>query len=200
MQLSILIPSIPSRFGRANKLYRRLLAMAKGKDIEILMFTDNKKMSIGRKCNILKNASVGKYFCFIHDDDELVSLDEIYKATFKNVDVICYKAECRNNDGSKYIVTQKLGNEIEHNTEDGRYLDCNRPPFPNCCWHNKFKEYDFEDISYSEDWTFIEKCLPEATTQVFIDQILFKYNFSAKHTEASTETNTHWKNPNQSDE
>lgn len=198
MRLSILIPSIPSRFGKANKLYKRLLAMAEGKDIEILMFTDNKKMSIGRKCNILKSASAGKYFCFIHDDDELTSLDEIYLATMQDVDVICFKAECRNDDGSKYIVTQRLGNEIEHNTEDGRYLDCNRPPFPNCAWNARFSHHVFEDISYSEDWTFIEKCLPHAKTEVFINKVLFRYNFSLKHTEASTESNSHWTNPNES--
>lgn len=196
MQLSILIPSIPSRFSKAQALYLRLLEMSEGKDIEILMLTDNKKRSIGAKCNDLKSAAKGKYFCFIHDDDELISLDKIYLATFQNVDVIDFKAECSNSDGSKYIVTQRLGNDVEHNTVDGRYLDCKRPPFPNCAWHHKFKQHDFEDISYSEDWTFIEKCLPHAKTEVFIDKVLFRYNFSPELTEASTESNSHWVNPN----
>lgn len=196
IQLSILIPSIPSRFQKAQSLYLRLMEMSEGKNIEILMVTDNKQMSIGRKCNILKSAAQGKYFCFIHDDDELVSLEQIYLATFQDVDVIDFKAECQNEDGSKYIVTQRLGNPIEHNTHEGRYLDCNRPPFPNCAWHNQFKRFDFEDISYSEDWTFIEKCLPHAKTEVFIDKVLFRYNFDPKLTEASTESNPHWVNPN----
>lgn len=200
MRLSILIPSIPTRFRKANKLFNRLQAMAEGKDIEIIMLTDNKRMSIGEKCNILKAACRGKYFCFIHDDDELVSLEEIYLATIQDVDVICFKAECRNDDGSTYIVTQRLGNEVEHNTHEGRYLDCNRPPFPNCAWHNRFQGTMFADISYSEDWTFVEKCLPYAKKEIFINKILFKYNFSSKHTEASTESNPHWINPNGTEE
>ena len=173
--------------------------MSDGKDIEIIMLTDNKVVSIGEKQNWLKEMVHGKYFCFIHDDDELLSLDEIYEATELDVDVIDFKAVCQNDDGSKYIVTQRLGHEIEHNTEDGRYLDCNRPPFPNCVWHNKFKKFDFPNISYSEDWEWVKQCLEEAKTEHFIDKVLFSYNFDINKTEASTETNEYWRNPNESD-
>jgi hypothetical protein len=171
--------------------------MSEGLDVEIIMHTDNKVSSIGRKCSNLMHSSIGKYFMFIHDDDELTSVKEIYDATFHDVDVIDFKAECKNSDGSVFIVTQKLGNEIEHNTKDGRYLDCNRPPFPNCAWNHKFKyESDFPDISYGEDAVFIEHCLKTATEEIFIDKVLFKYNFSPTVTEASTESNSHWTNPN----
>lgn len=197
MRLSILIPSIPSRFDKAQALYKKMLEMAKGKEIEIIMLTDNWNSTIGEKQNHLKSCAHGKYFCFIHDDDELTSLEEIYEATALNVDVIDYKAECSNTDGSTYIVTQRLGNEVEHNTRKGNYLDCNRPPFTNCVWHNKFKKYDFPHISYSEDWEWIKQCLTEAKTEHYIDKVLFKYNFSLHTTEASTESNSHWQNPNQ---
>lgn len=196
IQLSILIPSIPSRFEKAVDLYRSLMEMIGDKSIEIIMLTDTKVMSIGEKQNHLKNCSHGKYFCFIHDDDNLISLDEIYEATFLDVDVIDFKAQCSNNDGSTYIVTQKLGNAVEHKTRKGNYIDCNRPPFPNCVWHHKFKKYDFPHISYSEDWEWVKQCLEVAKTEHYIDQILFKYNFSLEHTEASTESNPHWQNPN----
>lgn len=196
IQLSILIPSIPSRFEIANNLYLTLQEMTTGLDVELLMLTDNKVMSIGEKCNWLKSICQGKYFCFIHDDDELISVKEIYEATFQDVDVIDFKAECKNADGSVFIVTQRLSSEIEHNTKDGIYLDCNRPPFPNCAWSSRFKNFDFPDVSYAEDWGFIKKCLDFATTEYFIDEVLFKYNFSPIVTEASTESNAQWKNPN----
>lgn len=197
-QLSILIPSIPSRFKKAQKLYDFLLdkIFAFRDEVEIIMLTDNKKMSIGQKQNYLKSMVTGKYFCFLHDDDELVSLWEIYEATKKNVDVITFDALCFNDDGSTYVVTQGLGNDVEHNTKDGKYLNCKRPPFPNCLWHNKFKKYDFPDISYSEDWEWVKQCLTEAETEHHIDKILFKYNFNPKSTAASTESNEYWKNPN----
>jgi len=196
IQLSILIPSIPTRFDKATSLYNNLLNMVGDKQIEILMLTDNKVITIGEKQNRLMQMANGKYFCFIHDDDSLTSLDEIYESTFQDVDIICFKARCLNSDGSEYIVTQKLGNEVEHNTADGKYLDCNRPPFPNCVWHNRFKKFKFPNISYSEDWQWVQKCLKVANTQLFIDKVLFHYNFNIEATEASTETNKHWVNPN----
>lgn len=170
--------------------------MSKGMDVEIIMLTDNKVMSIGEKQNYLKSCVHGKYFCFIHDDDELLSLEEIYKATELEVDVITFNAKCSNTDGSTYIVNQQLGNPIEHNTKEGNYLDCKRPPFTNCVWNSKFKAIEFPHISYSEDWEWIKQCLEIATTEHHIDKIIFSYNFSLHATEASTESNSHWQNPN----
>lgn len=196
IQLSILIPSIPSRFAMATKLYVELLDMVGNKRVEIIMLTDNKVMSIGEKCNHLLAASRGKYFCFIHDDDCLVSLSAIYRATFKDVDVIDFKAKCTNDDGSTYIVTQRLGNEVEHRTKNGRYLNMNRPPFPNCAWAAKFKQFHFPNISYGEDWEFVRQCLEVAETEMYINKVLFHYNFNPAVTEASTESNEFWTNPN----
>lgn len=199
IQLSILIPSIPSRFDKANALYKKLLEMSEDMDVEILMLCDNRLMSIGEKSEYLKNMSCGKYFCFIHDDDELLSVKEIYDAALlgAEVDVISFKAECTNPDGSTFIVTQRLGNSIEHNTQDGKYLDCNRPPFPNCAWHERFRHLaHFPDISYGEDAEFIRQALLNASTEHFINKILFKYNFSPSETAASTEDNPYWTNPN----
>lgn len=198
MRLSILIPSIPSRFETAYKLYGHLLQLTEGKEVEIIMLTDNKVMSIGEKQNALKACAQGKYFCFLHDDDYLTSLDEIYEAAQGNADVIGFKAKCRNADGSSYIVTQQLGNPVEHNTKDGRYLDMRRPPWTNCFWRrDKFAEFDFPDISYSEDWEWVKQCLAVAQTEVYIDKILFEYRFDEDKTEASTQSNAYWTNPNE---
>lgn len=195
-QLSILIPSIPSRWGSAIALYNSLLTMVGDKKIEILLLTDNKHRTIGAKREALKNLAQGKYFCFCDDDDQLLSLDEIYEATFRDVHVINFNAECLNGDGSTYIVTQQLGNNIEHNTENGRYLDCKRPPFHNCAWHKLFKKFKFPDVNYAEDWGFIQKCLKYATSENHIDKVLFRYNFNPTITEASTADNAIWNNPN----
>jgi len=195
-QLSILIPSIPSRWNLSTALYGNLLTMAEGKEIEIIMLTDNKKMTIGEKQNHLKNMCSGKYFCFLHDDDSLVSLDDIYQASLFDVDVISFKAKCRNSDGSSYIVTQQLGNPVEHNSKDGRYLDMKRPPWTNCFWHSKFKEFSFPSISYSEDWEWVKQCLAVAKNSIHIDKTLFEYRFDENVTEASTESNPYWTNPN----
>ncbi len=196
MRLSILIPSIPSRFERAVKLYSKILAMVGEKDIEVLMLTDNKKRTIGEKREALKNISNGKYFMFVDDDDDIISLDEIYEAAEQDVDVITFKQLCFNQDGSEYFVTFGLNNQVEHNTQDGKYLDCNRPPFTCCAWSGWYKKIKFPDINYGEDGVWVWEALPNAISEHHIDKVLHLYQFNSAVTEASTESNEHWQNPN----
>lgn len=197
MRLSILIPSIPSRFERAVKLYNEILAECEGLDIEVLMLTDNRKRTIGEKREALKNLSKGKYFMFVDDDDSLLNVTEIYDAAEKNVDVITFKQRCFNNDGSKFIVTFGLNNPIEHNTDGERYLDCKRPPFPACAWSERFREIPYPDINYAEDDIWVSRVLPNAISEHHIDMVLHSYNFHPNITEASTESNKYWTNPNE---
>lgn len=199
MRLSILIPSIPSRFERAVKLYNEILAMCGGMDIEVLMLTDNKKRTIGEKREALKNLSKGKYFMFVDDDDSLLSVKEIYEATEQDVDVITFKQICKNQVGSEFVVTFGLGNEVEHNvTEWGYYLDCNRPPFHVCAWSAWYKKIPYPDISYGEDGVWSLAANEAAISEVHIDKILHSYNYDPSISEASTESNKHWINPNES--
>ncbi len=44
--LSILIPSVPSRFKQMKELYDRIDRLSQGHSVEILVFIDNKKRSI----------------------------------------------------------------------------------------------------------------------------------------------------------
>lgn len=197
MRLSILIPSIPSRFDKLLSTYNQIASMCEGKDIEVLAFTDNKKRTIGEKRDALVQMSNGKYVMFVDDDDTLLSVDEIYEATLQDVDVITFKQECLNADKSTFVVDFGLGNIIEHNKDDkGNYLDCKRPPFHVCAWHKKYKEYRFPNVNYGEDWAWVEQFVNYAQTEVHIDKVLHKYNFDPKVTEASTEDNKIWTNPN----
>lgn len=196
-RLSILIPSIPSRFDMAKERYTRYIEMVGDKDIEVLLFMDNKKRSIGAKREALKNISKGKYFLISDEDDDLLSIDEIYEATLKNVDVITFKQRCFNPDGSEFIVTFGLGNEIEHNTEKGRYLDCKRPAFHMCAWNQRFKKIHYPDISYAEDGVWAIEANKLAKTEIHIDKIVHSYNFSPLISEAPTESNEYWTNPNE---
>ncbi len=198
MRLSILIPSIPSRFDRAIKLYNEIVSMCEDLDIEVLMLTDNKQRTIGEKREALKNISQGKYFMFVDDDDSLLSVKEIYEATELDVDVITFKQRCFNADGSEFIITFGLNNETEHNTENGNYLDCNRPPFHVCAWSESFKKIKFPGINYSEDYVWSIAANKIANFEHHIDDVLHVYNFHDQATEASTESNQYWTNPNES--
>lgn len=132
---------------------------------------------------------------FVDDDDHLLNIEKLYEATEKDVDVITFKQRCRNNDGSYFIVTFGLGNEVEHNSVNGIYTDLKRPPFHVCAWNSKFKDYHFPAINYGEDWEFVKQILPLATTEIFIDDIVHSYNFDINITEADTSSNEYWTNP-----
>lgn len=180
--LSILICSIPSRFEKAIKLYGEILTMIGDRNIELLMFTDNKRRSIGAKREAMKNISNGKYFFFVDDDDSLYSIEEIYEACKKDVDVITFKVKCRNSDGSEFIVTVGLGNEIEHNSVNEKYVDLKRPPFLQAVWNSKFKNIHFADLMYGEDWEFVKQI--DAKTEIHIPEVLQGYNFDPNTSEA----------------
>lgn len=186
-RLSILIPSIPSRWQKAKDLYEHIMSMVGDKDVEVLLFMDNKKRSIGEKREALKNMSNGKYFMFVDDDDSLYSLDEIYNATANDVDVITFKSKSRNADGSTFIVTFGLKNEIEHNTADGRYLDCKRPPFTQCAWASRFKIATFPASNYGEDGVWVELAMKMAFIETHIPLVLHGYNFDPAVSEAVVE-------------
>jgi hypothetical protein len=195
-QLSILIPAIPSRFAKAEKLYARILQLIGARNIEVLLLMDNKVRSIGLKREDIKNACRGKYFMFVDDDDDLLSIEGVYQATFQDVDVITFKQRCLNKDKSTYIVTFGLGNEVEHNVVNGIYKDIKRPPWHVCAWHEQFKAYHYPDISYSEDWEWLKQVLPLAMTEIHIDEVVHSYNWDPITSEASMLSNEFWKNPN----
>lgn len=180
--LSILICSIPSRFDKAKQLYNDIAAMCEGLDIEILILTDNKTRSIGAKRETLKNISKGKYFFFVDDDDSLYSVKEIYEACKSDVDVITFKVKCRNSNGSEFIVTVGLGNEIEHLSKDGSYIDMKRPPFLQAVWNSKYRDIHFPDLMYGEDWEFVKQI--DAKTEIHIPLVLQGYNFDPNISEA----------------
>jgi hypothetical protein len=184
-RLSILMPAIPSRWDKSKALYDRLLNMVGGRDVEVLMLMDNKQRSIGEKREALKNASNGKYFMFVDDDDDLYSIDEIYAAAANDVDVITFKSKCRNSDGSTFIVDMSIKYPVEHNTKDGRYLDSRRPPFQMCAWASRFKQFHYPVSNYGEDWEWVEQCLPTAFLETHIDKILHGYNFDPAVSEAT---------------
>ena len=203
MQLSILIPSVPERWDVAKSLFTKLKKMCEGKDIEILLFMDNRKRFCGAKMDALMNISNGKYFMFCHDDDDILTIDEVYQATFQDVDVITFKQECisRNPQMTPYIVTFGLGNPIDR-PEDfngpipGSFLDMRRPPWSVCAWNQRFKKFPYNCEMYAaEDNDWVERALVEAKTEIFLDLIVCKYNWMPENTPVTTSNQNNYKTP-----
>jgi hypothetical protein len=95
-KLSILIPSIPSRFEKMQKLYNRLLIECENLPIEILCLIDNKKRSIGEKRDALVQLAKGEYLTILDDDDDFFEGygNEIIAAIRFDVDVVTFNQKC----------------------------------------------------------------------------------------------------------
>lgn len=188
--LSVLIPAIPNRFEKAQRLFKKLSALSDGMEIEVLCLFDNKKRSVGLKRDALVQIAAGKYLTFVDDDDDVYDdyIGKIIEAinNFKDADVIVFNEHVRINGGN--IFTVRFGIEYENQQcrqVDGKWIDITRKPFHSCVWRSEIaKSEHFPDASYGEDWHWCKRLIPKVKRQHRIDLVLSKYVFDRDVTEA----------------
>lgn len=198
--LSVLVPSIPERsdlLTRINSLlHKQLIQLWRDHpmlgDVEIV-FKNSKSflnggLSIGKKREWLVKAAMGKYLCFLDDDEDIAPnyIETLMRLCQHDVDVVTFRNLTRT-DTYWTVVDMSLKN---HNEEATPERIVKRLPWHICPVKNEYaKLYDFEDSNYSEDWTWMEKVLKHCKTEAHTDQILHCYNHSSKHSEADKITN-----------
>lgn len=185
--LSVLIPSLPERLPKLRELLDCLGNQADPR-MEVIVLTDNRKRSLPAKRNLMVDMAQGEYLCHI-DDDELLAPDffaSVEPELQHGVDLVHYDAGVSFNRSPEFRVTTILGAAIEHpqHLPDGRYSDITRPPWMWCCWRTDFAcRFPFnEHVGYGEDWTFLEKALPEVKTSRRIPRVLFRHRWDAATT------------------
>jgi glycosyltransferase involved in cell wall biosynthesis len=192
--LSVLIPTIPSRKEQFARLYDQIkkqadfIAVNWNETVEIL-FDDSPRfleggLSIGKKREALVRRAQGKYLCLLDDDDTIApnylqALVLLCKqgrdvCTFRNISKLDYFWT---------VIDMKLHHpKNEQATHEG--IVKRRP------WHicpiksHLAKKHLFADISYGEDWEWMEKILDECHTEATTDAIIHQYNFNSKQSEA----------------
>jgi glycosyltransferase involved in cell wall biosynthesis len=93
---SILILTLPTRIDSYARLIKSLNQQVIENNlmhrVQILTLGDTKEISVGEKRNILLNKSIGRYVCFIDDDDVIATnyLSVIMSALDSNADVITF--------------------------------------------------------------------------------------------------------------
>jgi len=188
--LSILIPSIPSRFESHllplwNELQRQCSESMYGSRVEILTLTDNKQRSIGAKRQALLSLAQGKYIAFL-DDDDLPSpnyIDRVLPELIMGIiDVITFNQHVSIN-GEMYPLTFKLGHEVN---EEPNKEGFTRPPWHVCFWRRDIVQHcTFPNINYGEDWAWAEQANKCATTSYHIDEFMMTYVYDDNVTEAT---------------
>lgn len=178
--LSILTPSVPERINtHLNTLCNKLKGQIGSKNVEHLVFLDNKKRSIGYKREALVNIARGRYIAFVDDDDDISDdyINSIVQATYSNADVITFDQYCYYNDHPVTIVNFSLQHKENEGYVPGSTIK--RMPFHVCAWKASIgKRHKFVNKNYSEDWYWAEKLIKESKTEYHIDKILHTYVYN----------------------
>jgi len=173
--LSILICTLEER---KNTFLKRLLEIIKpqiaGKNVEIVILSDNAETKIGSKRNLAIEKSSGDYLCFI-DDDDIVSVnyvDLILEKIKLKPDVISITAKITTNGDNEKLV--KMGIEYEHGQFDDVYY---RRPNHLSVHRRENINQKFLDIRTGEDDEWASRRLSEIKTQEKIDEIIYHYDY-----------------------
>ena len=192
MILSILIPTVPNREARFNRLWAELRDQKHRLEtvhptlpkVEILH--DNSPryvdggLTVGKKREALVQRAEGKYVCFV-DDDDWVSpnyLETLVRACMEGRHVVTFNAlfKC---DGYWALVDMDLNHENEQATPE-RIVKRG-------VWHicpiltEIAQAVGFPDINNAEDSAWLSKL--NITNQYKVNHILYQYNHSASVSE-----------------
>lgn len=187
--LSVLIPSIPERMEALGVLLGKLESQTNNLDddyqVEVISLIDNKKISIGSKRERLKNMASGKYFCFVDDDDDITEdyIRELLPVCVdEDVDVITFDT-LASIDGKEGRIHASMNNQKNNQFIPGK-ITYRKPSHVNAWLTSKFKQYQFSDSMYGEDFDFCNQCYPHIHTGYRIDKVLHHYVFDKDITQA----------------
>jgi glycosyltransferase involved in cell wall biosynthesis len=191
--LSILIPSIPSRQELRATLVARLEAQIRSMGVpsvaEVIVFEDDKSLSVGAKRNKLLREALGEFVAFVDDDDDVSDdyVSQIFGAVEGSrpaggVDCIGMRGIITVNGGAPRQVHYSLANKSAFNSE-GVYF--RSPGHLNPIRRALLAGYAFPEVNVGEDADFSDRLLAARTLkkEAFVDKVLYHYRYSSTGTE-----------------
>jgi len=173
-RLSILICSIKGRERLLKKLMCKL-DKQRIEGVEILVESDNRKISIGAKRNILLRKAKGDYVVFIDDDDDISDnyISKILKAISSNPDCVGVEGEVffrKKNRRRKFIHSLRYESWFER---DNVYYRC--PNHISPVKRELALQVMFSDKSKGEDKEYSLKLHPLLKSEVCIKGPIYYY-------------------------
>lgn len=189
------MPTIPKRVQIAFELQKEVIRQIKNcykvhpslGCVEIV--TDPRKEfnyggpSIGKKREDLVYQALGKYLCFLDDDENIAPnyIETLLRLTNENVDVCCFR-NISKFDNYWCVVDLSLHNPNEQTRVEDMVL---RKPWHICPVKSEYaKQYTFQNINYGEDWLWFENVLAHCKSEAKTNSIIHQYNHSSKTSEA----------------
>lgn len=200
MKLSILIASLVSRLEIRKELFAELrkqigkhyeetvhdryytIEKYIGKEVEIIVCTDNKEMILGEKRNMLLRLADGEYTSFV-DCDDLVSLNyvsSLLEGIATGKDVVCFNAMYYENGKAGKPVVYNGNYKKDHNDA---FNYCRRPNHLMCIKKEIALQARFPEKNFGEDSEFATRLQPLLKTQALLNETLYHYRFNSKTSE-----------------
>lgn len=189
IDLTVLVCSVHTRYDTflpkiQKQLFDQYLALSNEDQdkVEIIVLTDNKKMMLGHKRNVMVEMAQGKYICFVDDDDRISDdyIKTLLDAITSDADVIAFQAEVSlNGEPSKRCYYSK-DNKADFNKSNAYY----RIPNHICCVKKSVSlKSSFPNVLYGEDAGYGKVLLPHLKTEHKINKVLYYYDYNSETTE-----------------
>jgi glycosyltransferase involved in cell wall biosynthesis len=188
--LSILIPTTPDRekvlYELLSELHNQIEKGGYDSFVEILVETDNKELSVGKKRQMLLEKARGKYVIFIDDDDEVSEdyLSSILEVIEKdNPDVIGFTGFMTTNGIKRENF--KISRDFPYTTitdtfGNNEYLRFNNHISP--IKREIALKVGFKDMVFGEDYDYAKRLKESGLvkTETYINKDLYHYKYIYK--------------------
>lgn len=179
MRLSICIPTIVERQHLVEKLYEKVISqVGENEDVEVLVASDNKEISIGAKRQHFLLAAQGEYVVMIDDDDDISDdyVSEILKAIENGPDCVGFQIKCTGTEGK----TADMSNKYSDWADSQNGFDYVRTPYQKTPMRTILAlAIGYKDMRYGEDYDFSKRLKQSGliTSEVYIPKTLYHYRF-----------------------
>lgn len=189
IKLSILIPSVHTRRNTflpkiQDEVYRQIdeLSEFNKAQVEVITLSDNKKMMLGDKRNLMVEMAQGEYIQFIDDDDKISPdfIKSLLKAIKSEADVITFQVSVSINGAKPKIAHYSKDYQRDYNTPDGYYRI---PNHISCVKKEVSLKSSFPSLKYAEDQAYAKLLLQHIKTEHKIERVLYHYDYDDNVTE-----------------
>lgn len=190
IRLSILVPSVHTRFDTfaseiQKELYRQLAGLTEYERslVEVLVLTDTKRRSIGKKRNEMLWLAQGEYVVFVDDDDRIEPdyiLTLLNAALGSGADALCFDVSVSINGAAPKPCYYSRQYEKDFNNAHGYYR---LPNHIMCVKRSLAKAAGFPETQRGEDSAYARRLAPYLRSEYRIGRVLYHYDFNSETTE-----------------